>query len=218
MSGTPVVQAYTAALSAACTVYLHHDDGTVQRHDVDRWIAEADPVDLRLLARCTGPTLDLGCGPGRLVAALAGRGIPALGVDQSVRAVELARARGAAAICRDLFSPLPGEGRWSAALLVDGNIGIGGDPVRLLRRVAGLLTRQGVALVEVADQDVDRRGVARLRLADGSWSRPFQWAELGLPTLATLAPRAGWGVTEHWRDAGRTFAALSRRARSFPTS
>ena len=30
---------------------------------------------------------------------------------------------------RDLFAPLPGEGRWHHVLLADGNIGIGGDPV-----------------------------------------------------------------------------------------
>ena len=36
---------------------------------------------------------------------------------------------------RDVFAPLPGEGRWCTALLADGNVGIGGDPVALLRRL-----------------------------------------------------------------------------------
>ena len=43
--------------------------------------------------------------------------------------------RGVAALLRDVFDPVPGEGRWETALLADGNIGIGGDPVALLERV-----------------------------------------------------------------------------------
>ena len=41
--------------------------------------------------------------------------------------------RGGAALRRDVFAPLPGEGRWYTALLADGNVGIGGDPVALLQ-------------------------------------------------------------------------------------
>ncbi|MDP9442781.1 MAG: hypothetical protein M3P34_11540, partial [Actinomycetota bacterium] len=48
-----------------------------------------------------------------------------------------------------VFGALPGEGRWATALLIDGNIGIGGDPVALLRRVAELLRPAGVVLVEL---------------------------------------------------------------------
>jgi SAM-dependent methyltransferase len=38
-----------------------------------------------------GPVADLGCGPGRVTAYLAGLGVPAFGVDLSPRMVELAR-------------------------------------------------------------------------------------------------------------------------------
>ncbi len=101
----------------------------------ERWRSEPSPGDELLLAGCTGPTLDIGCGPGRLTAALLERGVPALGTDVSAVAVRLARAAGAVALRRDVFERQPGEGRWRHALLADGNIGIGGDPVRLLRRV-----------------------------------------------------------------------------------
>ena len=71
--------------------------------------------------RCSGcvqgPTIDLGCGPGRLVARLIERGVPALGVDQSATAVGLARRSGAPALRRDVFEPLPGTGRWQTVLL-----------------------------------------------------------------------------------------------------
>ena len=38
-------------------------------------------ADLALLAHCTGRTLDIGCGPGRLTAALAALGHVVLGID-----------------------------------------------------------------------------------------------------------------------------------------
>src|SRR5207247_1106290 len=84
-------------------------------------------------------------------------------------------------------TPLPGEGRWRRVLLADGNIGIGGDPVRLLRRCARLLGRDGAVLVEL-----DRPGTPTWRgdvtLADGDRvSAPFPWAFVGVDGLARLA-------------------------------
>jgi SAM-dependent methyltransferase len=210
MSENLLDQAFAGPVDLAVPVHVHFDDGATQRQDIDRWTADPDPADLRLLDRCTGPTLDLGCGPGRLVAALARRGVPALGVDVSAHAVALTRARGGAAVRRDLFARLPGEGRWTHALLIDGNIGIGGDPVRLLRRVAALLTPHGRLLVEVSIHDVDRRGTVRLQMRDGILSRPFPWADLGRPALAAAAQAAGWRIGRHWTDTGRSFVELHR--------
>ena len=68
------------------------------------------------------------------------RGVPALAIDITPGAVLLARSSGALALQRDVFGHLPATGRWATVLLADGNIGIGGDPLSLLRRDApGLL-------------------------------------------------------------------------------
>ena len=64
------------------------------------------------------------------------RGVPALGVDISRGGGGPVPAPRVPMLRRDLFAPLPGEGRWEHVLLADGNIGIGGDPARLLRRAA----------------------------------------------------------------------------------
>jgi SAM-dependent methyltransferase len=199
---------YAQALTGRRPLRVRHADGTERAHDVRCWTRDADPTDLALLARCDGPTLDLGCGPGRLVAALAGRGVAALGIDVSGRAVAMARARGAAAIRRDLFNPLPGEGRWNWALLIDGNIGIGGAPERLLARVRRLLRPGGAVLVEVSPDDVDRRGPVRLVGVDGTASSPFRWAELGRTGVRRIAEDGGWSVAEEWQDGEREFAHL----------
>ena len=61
----------------------------------------------------------------------------------------MTRERGVPALRRDVFDRVPGEGRWHTVLLADGNIGIGGDPVRLLQRVRTLLATGGRVVVEL---------------------------------------------------------------------
>ena len=114
-------------------------DGRSSTLPLDRWLAPADAVDEAILADVEAPVLDLGCGPGRHLAALRAAGKRGLGVDLSPVAVRLARDRGADAINGSLWSQVPGAGIWRTILLLDGNIGIGGAPVALLRRAGELL-------------------------------------------------------------------------------
>ena len=118
-------------------------DGEPSDLPVHEWTRDADPDDLALLAHCEGPTLDIGCGPGRLAAALARLGHAVLGIDVVPEAVDADPPPRRAALQRDLFDALPGEGRWETALLADGNVGIGGDPVALLRRTRELVHGHG---------------------------------------------------------------------------
>lgn len=173
--------------------------------DLARWAGPIDDADETVLARCVAPVLDVGCGPGRFVLALAQRRQPALGVDITRAAVQLTRGRGAPALHRDVFDRTPGEGRWPTALLMDGNIGIGGNPIRLLMRLRALLRARGQLLVEVqSDADADRRG--RVRFVP--YGPSFPWAEVGLPALRRDAADAGYSVGEVWSVAGRSFAGL----------
>jgi SAM-dependent methyltransferase len=199
----------TAVLSPdAC---LRHRDGTSIPLDVAGWAADADDLERRRLADIVGPVIDLGCGPGRLVVALAERGVPVLGVDASPVAVGLAVERNAAALVRSIFDPLPGTGRWRAALLFDGNIGIGGDPERLLERVAELLACGGRAVVETAPPGAGLQCFSA-RVERGDTASPwFPWARVGAEALAPLARRSGFEVDDVVEDEGRWFAELVRR-------
>jgi SAM-dependent methyltransferase len=205
---TPLVL-YGVALRQGSRLRLLDTRGTpIRSVDTSRWAA-LRPGDTGLLARCGGATLDVGCGPGRLTAALAEAGHPALGVDISAEAVRQARHRGAAALRRCVFGPLPGEGRWRRVLLADGNIGIGGDPVRLLRRCARLLGRDGAALVEL-DPPGTTTWRGEVALTDGERvSATFPWAFVGVDGFARLAGRGGLRVLESWTEAGRWFARVS---------
>jgi hypothetical protein len=141
--------------------------------------------------------------------ALAERGIPVLGIDVTPYAVRVARAAGALTLVRDVFGQVPGAGRWMTVLLADGNIGIGGDPVALLRRVAELLGPLGQALVEVQPPGTPlRREQVRLRAAGkiGAW---FPWAYVGADQIAEVAASAGMAAKESWSADGRWFASLT---------
>ena len=201
---------YSEALETGKPLQVEYADGHRAAVPVDSWTGSLRPGDEGLVNRCVGPTLDVGCGPGRFVEALAARGIPALGIDVTPAAVEITRARGGLALERDVFGPVLGTGRWATALLIDGNIGIGGDPARLCRRVAQLLADDGQALVEVTGPGRARGAMAvRLRShsSRGSW---FPWAEVGLTDLTRVVGPAGLRVAEVWSEEGRWFAQLQQ--------
>lgn len=203
-------QAMDRALAGAVCLLVRADDKPLP---IGRWQGDATAADLELFSeRCHGPTLDVGCGPGRLTAALTDRGLEALGIDISSEAVRQTRARGAAALRVDVFDDLPGGRIWEHVLLADGNVGMGGDPVRLLRRVADLLAPGGSVLVELAGttRSVIHEQV-RLRVGD-DLSAAFNWATVGAGAINDLADAAGLDVGRVRYSAGRPVATVRHLA------
>ncbi|MFJ8629381.1 methyltransferase domain-containing protein [Streptomyces sp. NPDC093568] len=190
-------------------LYLRRTDGWLLPLDVERWCADADAADLEVLRRCEGAVLDVGCGPGRLVVALGRQGRQVLGIDVSEAAVARTARLGGTALHRSVFDPLPGEGRWGTALLIDGNIGIGGDPAALLERAGRLLAPGGLLIAEAAPHpDLDERVEVDVTDARGTPGTAFPWARLGTAALLRYAERGGWRAVESWTAGGRSFAAL----------
>jgi len=228
VSEAGAVELYGASLDRRAPLVLRDELGAARLLPIETWLGSAGAVDERVLDRARGPVLDVGCGPGRHVHALARRGVLAVGVDVSPVAVALARRRGASVLEASIFDRLPGAGAWqpddsqsprsgepgwragawASALLLDGNIGIGGRPDALLRRLAGLLASGGIVLVEL---DPPGAGVVRRRVrleAGATVSDWFAWAHVGAEAIAIPARAAGMRVTARWCDEGRWFAAL----------
>lgn len=203
------LQPYERALLTREPLRLHHDDGRVTLLEVARWLGAADAADNTVLSRAVAPLLDVGCGPGRIVAASTERGLLTLGIDIADTAVAMTRARGMNALRRDVFGHVPGEGRWASVVLLDGNIGIGGDPEALLRRARELVQPSGRILVETyADPDADEPLTVRFA-HDGLPVGPFfRWAHVGIGALREHAAPVGLHVTDTWAAAGRTFAVV----------
>jgi SAM-dependent methyltransferase len=188
------------------------EDGRELRWNIARWLGEADAGDETVLARCVGPVLDVGCGPGRFVRALAERSIACLGIDITETAVGLTRNLGGPALLRSVFGPVPGQGRWPTVLLMDGSIGGAGHPQRLLARAAQLLAAAGRVIVELdPDPRAERICVVRFVALGRPLGAPFDWAEVGLDALCGYAGPAGLRVGESWSADGRTFATLLSR-------
>lgn len=188
-------------------------DGTdVTSFDVGRFHRDATVAERRLLRGLIGPLIDLGCGPGRMVKAATRSGISSLGVDLSTDAVDAAILDGLAVLRRSVFEPLPLEGRWASALLLDGNIGIGGDPTRLLARCAQVLAPDGVLIVEAhPDADRDHTFDGTVTDQDGRTSDRFAWAEIGARALADRSTATVMRFDECWIADERTFCRLVRR-------
>jgi SAM-dependent methyltransferase len=186
-------------------------DGRVLDLPVERWFGPADAAEQRALDHAVGPALDIGCGPGRHLVALAERRVFSLGIDVSSLFLDVARRRGVNVLERSVFGRVPGVGRWRSALLFDGNIGIGGDPEVLLRRIAELLRDDGRIVVEIElHDDTDEVLLVRAESARGAgpW---FQWTTVGPRRLCAIAQQLGLTVDELWCDDGRGFARLDLR-------
>lgn len=172
----------------------------------ERWFAPPSPAELDVLDRAAGPVLDVGCGPGRHVLALQRRGVDVTGVDVALGAVRHARRQGAAVLHQSVFDALPSG--WRTILLLDGNVGIGGDPERLLGRASELLGPGGRILVETEPPGgVTGRFRARVEL-DGRTGRWFPWAQVAVDQLSDIASAVDLVARSTWTAEGRWFACL----------
>ena len=188
-------------------VRVQLEDGTCVALAAEMW-SRPRTGDNSVVRRCLGPTLDVGCGSGRITEALGTAGIKALGIDISTEAIQLTRGRGSPGEVRDIFARTPSLGLWQHVLLLDGNIGIGGDAVALLGRCRELLAANGTVLVEVEAPGSGLRHLL-VRLVHGQQSsRSFRWLTSDAHGIAAAVASAGLVLMDEWACRGRWFVEL----------
>jgi SAM-dependent methyltransferase len=202
--------------SPGTELFIRFGDGRFEPLAVNKWTGALSRADAAMVRRARGAALDVGCGPGRMTAALSARGMPCLGIDIAPAAVALTRRSGADAILSSVFGPVPNAQCWETVLLADGNIGIGGHPARLLQRCAALLAPDGRILVELDEHGTGVRSApARLEEIGGRRGAWFPWAEVGIESVDALAALANLRPVETWSvadpDGVRHFAMLRSR-------
>jgi SAM-dependent methyltransferase len=176
---------------------------------LERWLGGVSAGDELVLRCATAPVLDVGCGPGRLLAALAAAGKPALGIDPCTAAVRLASERGVATV-GSVFDLDAEPGAWGTVLLLDGNIGIGGSPVALLRRCAELLRRRGQVVAEVGPPGTPSHATTLRLEGAGAVSAWFRWGRVSVDALGGLGDEAGLHLSRTLHHEGRWFGVLTR--------
>jgi hypothetical protein len=186
-------QLYERALDGE-RCWIRHRDGGLRILPVHWWLGAGgadNAFDDAVVALCSAPTIELGCGPGRLVARLIRRGVPTLGVDRSATTIRLAGRCGALALLGGVFQPLPGMGCWQTVLLIEGNVGLGGSwaALRSCWAAAGAVWPSSTPMRSVSAP------------TGYGWSpldksvRGFRWASVGLDSAAMLARQAGLSMT-----------------------
>jgi hypothetical protein len=109
---------------------------------------------------------------------------------------------------------LPATGCWDQILLTDGNIGIGGNPVRTLRRAAELLAPGGIVIAEIDVASV-KSGHEVLRWETkqhvGQW---FPWSRVNAAALDGIAGSAELLIISIVEIHARVIAVL--RCRAYP--
>ncbi len=212
--GSGGAEPYASALRGGELLYLSDTrtrSTTRVTMDVSRWNADADAADLTLLSRVTGPVLDIGCGPGRMVRAAMELGMHAVGIDVSAAALEVASNLGGSFFKASVFDRVPGEGMWQTTLLVDGNVGIGGDIPSLLARCRELLAETGEIVVELhPDASHEEHFFAEVVDGYGNRSDSFPWAEIGLDRLSLMLDGLGLELVQSWEFDGRAFCRLAK--------
>ena len=170
---------------------LRSDCGVIIDLHIDRYLGQASRAERRFLRSVSGPVVDVGCGPGRAAAYLRQHGTVALGLDASPRLADLARSNGAWCVEQCVFDPVPFEGRWHSVLLLDGNVGIGGDPLKMLSRLGEIIESGGRAYVEVDAAGPTQQLIVR-EYRDGAVGAPFPWAVVSMAGIEDLIADTDW--------------------------
>jgi SAM-dependent methyltransferase len=215
---------------------VERDDGYLSGGPPDFYFtgpADWRPLDLKMLDRLDGPTLDIGTGAGRFALALQEREVPVVGLDTSPAAIRLCADRGVrATVCAAVSRHArDAAGAYSRFLLAGNNLGLLSSREAAPEFLAALAAMAAPGAVVVAQgaspfgtddpahlaYHEQNRAAGRLpgqlrlrcrfeRLATDWFDYLFCTAE----ELAELLDGTAWELSEVDEDGGRPYLAVLR--------
>lgn len=228
-----IVRAYWHGEPAAYT--LRRDDGQAAEMPSPAVYFEEklSPCEQKALQHVRGRVLDLGCGPGRILLYLQGRGFAATGIDVSPLTVEVARQRG----CRDvrimsltdLNFP---SNSFDTVLSLGNNLGLAGSldaSHALFRNLYEITSPQGLIIGHTIDPtktDAEQhrryhrwnqqrgRYLGRITIRKEFHGKVSPWWDLMLfekPVLDTLLQQNGWRVSHCIDGEGGSYWVVARK-------
>lgn len=192
-------------------------------------------IDKKAMRYVRGRVLDIGCGAGRHLLHLQGKGLDAVGVDVSALAVEVCKARGVRDVRVMSISQVSRSlGTFDTIIMMGANFGLFGGyekARRLLRRFHGLTTGRGRIVATTRDPyDTDEPqhleyhefnrsrgrmgGQTRLRVRykrhRSAW---FDYLCVSRPEMQDILAGTGWVVRLFIDSNGPTYAAVIQKVR-----
>jgi SAM-dependent methyltransferase len=190
--------------------------------------SEQQAVDL-----AHGRVLDIGCGAGRHALYLQGKGLDAVGIDQSPLAVRTCRERGLRhARVVGITQVGSGLGKFDTILMMGSNFGLFGSLTRarwLLRRFRSITSEDAVIIAESADPhdtvkpchlayhrlNAERGrmpGQLRIRVRYqthiGEW---FDYLKVSRDEMKNVMEGTGWRVARFLPESGTVYAGILER-------
>ena len=192
------------------------------------------PVERKAMRFVRGPVLDGGCGAGRALLHLQGRGLEVVGIDNSPGAVRTCRLRGAkAAEVMSVGQIGPRLGAFDTILMLGGNLGLFGTPERargILSRLNRVTTTRGRIIGASRDRTKDRdpemrrqvqrnrrlgrlSGQSRIRVRYRHYATPwFDYFRITPDELAELLAGTGWQINRILHSEDDLYVAVIDKA------
>ncbi|MGH2662697.1 MAG: class I SAM-dependent methyltransferase [Actinomycetota bacterium] len=194
------------------------------------------PVERKAMRFVRGRVLDIGCGAGRVLLHLQGRGMEVVGIDNSPAAIRTCRLRGAkAAKVMSVGQIGPRLGTFDTILMLGGNLGLFGTPERarrILSRLHRVTTTKGriigASRDRTKDQDPEMRryvqrnrrlgrlsGQSRIRIRYRHHVTPwFDYFRITPGELAELLDGTGWQLSRILDSENDLYVAVIEKQRS----